>query len=67
MDYRETRICPKCGKALEFYLEGNFGGTIGTFKCKCGFVDRSYLNSGYATEREWKEFHVWTIKEGIMW
>lgn len=67
MKYKKLRKCPKCGGKLKFYLEGNFGGTIGNFECKCGFKDRSYENSFFATNEEWKEFHEWTIKEGIMW
>ena len=57
--------CPKCGKEMSFYLEGNFGGALGVFECECGYIDQNYSNISYATDADWERF--WNETEGIMW
>ena len=57
--------CPKCGKEMSFYIEGNFGGSLGVFECKCGYIDRSCSNMSYATDKDWEDF--WNRTIDIMW
>ena len=63
--YKQRRVCPNCGKHLSFHIEGNFGGALGVFSCKCGYRDSSVENYVYATSKELVEFEKAT--EGIMW
>ena len=58
--------CPKCGSEMSFYLEGNFGGTLGVFECGCGYRDASVNNTyNYATDEDWKKFREAT--KDIIW
>ena len=57
--------CPKCNKEMLFYIDGNFGYEIGVFECKCGYIDRSYSNMCYATDKDWENF--WNHTNDIMW
>lgn len=63
--YKQRRVCPNCGKHLSFHIEGNFGGALGIFSCKCGYRDSSIKNYIYATSKELAEFEKAT--EDIMW
>lgn len=60
------RICPECKEKMRFYLEGNFGGTLGVFECSCGYKNKSVDNADYyATSKDWHRFHEET--KDIMW
>ena len=63
--YKQRRICPNCSKHMSFHIEGNFGGHLGVFSCKCGYKDSSVENYVYATSKELAEFEKAT--ECIMW
>ena len=63
--FKERRICPNCGKHMLFHIEGNFGGALGVFNCKCGYKDSSIENYLYATNEELAKFEKAT--EDIMW
>ena len=63
--YKHRRVCPQCGKHLSFHIEGNFGGALGVFSCKCGYRDSNIENYAYATIKELAEFEKAT--EDIMW
>lgn len=65
---KEHRICPECGEHMSFYIEGNFGGSLGVFNCTCEdceYEDRSVDNMIYATDDELKKFYEDT--KDIMW
>ena len=57
--------CPKCGREMSFYIEGNFGGSLGVFECSCGHKNKSTENMSYATSEDWDRF--WKATEDIMW
>lgn len=57
--------CPKCGKEMSFYIEGNIAGSLGVFECECGYKNKNGLNIHYATDEDWERFHNNT--SGIMW
>ena len=57
--------CPKCGNEMQFYIEGNFGGSLGVFECDCGHKDKSRENMFYAANEDWDRF--WKATEDVMW
>lgn len=57
--------CPFCEKEMTFYIEGNFGGAVGVFKCECGFIDKSSSNLAWATEKDVERFYEESA--GMMW
>ena len=50
---------------MSFHIEGNFGGALGVFSCRCGYKDSSIENYLYATNDELASFEKAT--ENIMW
>ena len=62
-NYAKTQ---ECKEKMKFYLEGNFGGTLGVFECSCGYKSKSVENASYyATIEDWNGFYEET--KDIMW
>lgn len=52
----ENSVCPNCGNHMDFYIEGNFGGSLGVFNCKCGYKNKSLDNMKYANSNDWLDY-----------